>query len=124
MDGVDPNEWKSLLGRANAGELYLDPEVGRGLDKVCDDHIDRLQDALVTGREVTHVTGFGDFNSSHILEEKFSALATGHDQAVDTILKQHIDSANTAKQVVAKAIANYEALDDDHRRQIEKLAPQ
>ncbi len=123
MDGIDPNEWKNLLGRANAGELYLDPEIGKGLDKACDDHIDKLQDVLSYPQFLSRITGFGDFNSSHTLEKKFSGLAMGHDHALDTIIKQHIDSANTAKQVVAKAIANYEALDEDHRRQIDKLVP-
>ncbi len=123
MDGIDPNEWKNLLSSANSGELYLDPETGRGLDKVCDDHIRSMQKTLSYVDQVSHITGFGNFPSSHVLEAKFSTIATGDDRALDTILKQHIDSANTAKQVVAKAIANYEALDEDHRRQIDKLVP-
>jgi len=123
MDGIDPNEWTSLLDKAKSGELFLDPETGRGLDKVCDDHIETLQDALASTRRIDRITGFGDFNSSHILEKKFSELAAGTDRSMDAIVKQHIDAATTAKEVVAKAISNYIALDEEQRRQIEKLTP-
>jgi|GEM_PF-2645439 len=124
MDGVDPNQWKQLLDKANSGELYLDPETGKGLDNVCDDHIHELSDALFASQRVTQITGFGNFNSSQILEKKFSALATGDDRSLDKVIQQHIDIVNTAKEVVAKAIANYVALDDEHRQQIERLTPQ
>lgn len=124
MDGIDPNQWKQLLGQAESGELYLDPETGKGLDKVCDDHIDKLQEVLRMTNFVRAVTGMGSFNSSQILEKKFSLLATGDERSLDTVIKQHIDSTNTAKEVVAKAIANYLALDDEHRQQIERLTPQ
>ncbi|WP_216896284.1 hypothetical protein [Nocardia alni] len=124
IDGIDPNDWKNLLTSANAGELFLDPETGKGLDKVCDDHIAQIREALIAGSRVSYISGFGNFNSSQTLEKKFSALASGDNRSLEAILKQHIDAANTAKQVVAKAIANYEALDENHRHQIEKLTPQ
>lgn len=123
MDGINPAEWQSLLKSVNSGELYLDPETGKGLDKVCDDHLDKLQDALQVTRGLRLVAGFGNFNSGQILQKKFSDLAQGTDHSMDTVLKQHIDAVNTAKQVVAKAIANYVALDDEHRKQIERLTP-
>lgn len=124
MDGIDPGEWKTLLDKANSGELYLDPETGKGLDKVCDDHIDELGDVLLSSRDLHLITGFGNFDSGKILEKKFSMLATGDDRSLDKIIQQHIDSVKTAKEVVAKAIANYVALDDEHRQQIERLTPQ
>jgi hypothetical protein len=124
MDGVDLNEWKSLLEKANSGELYLDPETGKGLDKVCEDHLDKLNDVLASSQVLGRLTGFGNFNSSQVLEKKFSLLATGDDRSFDKVIEQHIDSVNVAKAVVAKAIANYVALDDEHRRQIERLTPQ
>ncbi|MQY18342.1 hypothetical protein [Nocardia macrotermitis] len=123
MDGINPNEWKTLLARANSGELYLDPETGKGLDKVCDNHIENLQDALSSMNRMGHMTGFGNFNSSKILEKKYSELITGTDQSIDVILLQHIDAAKTAKEVVAKAIANYVALDEEQRAKIEKMIP-
>ncbi|MGF6887040.1 hypothetical protein ABIA39_004174 [Nocardia sp. GAS34] len=124
MDGVDPSQWKTLLDKANSGELYLDPETGKGLDKVCDDHIDELNKVLTSSLFLDRITGFGNFNSGKTLEKKFSAIANGDDRSLNTVIKQHIDSVNTAKQVVAKAIANYVALDEEQRRQIEAVTPQ
>ncbi|MQY20512.1 hypothetical protein [Nocardia macrotermitis] len=123
MDGIDPTEWKRLLAAAEAGELYLDPETGKGLDKVCDTHIENLQKSLRTVGLVETITGFGSFDSSKILEKKYSSLATGHDGAMDAILQQHIETVKTMKETVAKAIANYVALDEEQRQQIEKMTP-
>ncbi|WP_067677243.1 hypothetical protein [Nocardia miyunensis] len=123
MDGVDTNIWRNLLGQANSGELYLDPETGKGLDKVCDDHIQKLNSVLQSIQFVSRITGFGSFNSSQVLEKKFSSLASGGDRALDTVIKQHIDAINITKEVVAKAIANYVALDEEQRAKIEKLKP-
>lgn len=123
MDDIDTNQWKALLVKANSGELYLDPETGKGLDKLCDDHISRLDDAMTEGQQVTQITGFGNFNSGGILEKKFSAIATGNNQALDAIIRRHIDCVKTVKEVLAKAIANYVALDDEQRAKIEKMTP-
>ncbi len=123
MDGADPGVWRNLLGRADSGELYLDPETGKGLDKVCDDHVRKLESVLRSARFLSRITGFGDFDSGRILEKKFSALASGDDRALDTVLEQHIEAINITKEVVAKAIANYVALDDEQRAEIEKLKP-
>jgi hypothetical protein len=123
VDGIDSNKWKTLLSRANSGELYLDPETGKGLDKVCDTHITRLQNVLQNTDNVSKISGFGGFNSGSILEKKFSALASGDNRSLDHIIKRHIDAVNDVKAVVAKAIANYVALDDEQRAKIEKMTP-
>ncbi|WP_062991453.1 hypothetical protein [Nocardia anaemiae] len=124
INGVDPSEWKRLLDKANAGELSLDPEVGKGLDKVCDDQIDRLNTVLDKIGSVGNITGFGTFNSGKILEKKFSETASGNDRSLDVVIKQHIDSVNTVKQVVAQAIANFIALDQDRASQFEQVTPE
>ncbi|MFI6776030.1 hypothetical protein [Nocardia sp. NPDC050412] len=124
INGVDPDQWKRLLDRANAGELSLDPEVGKGLDKVCDDHLDRLNTALDNIRFISRVTGFGTFNSGQILEKKFSETASGTERSLDTVIKQHIDSVETVKQVVAQAIANFVAQDQARASQFEQVTPE
>ncbi|MEV6225140.1 hypothetical protein AB0M13_26160 [Nocardia fluminea] len=110
--GIDPNQWNQLLTQANAGELALDPEVGRDLDRVCDDHISRLEEVFLSVERVARISGFGSFDSSAILENKFSQTAVGGDRALDTVLRQHIEAVQTAKEVVAKAIANFVAQDE------------
>ncbi|MFI8976638.1 hypothetical protein ACIGO9_27395 [Nocardia asteroides] len=116
--GVNPSEWKQLLAQADAGELALDPEVGRDLDRVCDDHLDRLEEVLGKIGTVSFVSGFGTFNSGVTLEKKFSLTASGGERALDSVIQQHIEAVQTAKEVVAKAIANFVAQDENSGAQI------
>ncbi|MEU0500233.1 hypothetical protein [Nocardia sp. NPDC005998] len=124
ISGIDPDEWTRLLDQANAGELSLDPEVGKDLDKVCDDQIDRLNTILLGVRRISNMSGFGTFNSGKILEKKFSETASGTDRSLDTVIMQHIDAVETAKEVVAKAIANFVAQDQYHASQLTQVTPE
>lgn len=124
INGVDPDEWKRLLNQANAGELLLDPEVGKGLDKVCDDQIDRLNTVLDKIGVIGDISGFGTFNSGKILEKKFSETAAGTDRSLEVVVKQHIDAIETVKEVVAKAITNFTALDQDRATQFQQVTPE
>ncbi|RDI66593.1 hypothetical protein DFR76_104343 [Nocardia pseudobrasiliensis] len=109
--GVSPDEWKRLLAQANDKQLALDPEVGRGLDRVCDDHIGRLQQVLDLIGGISRITGFGDFPSGTTLAAKFSHTAAGTDRSLETMVQQHIDTVNTVKEVLAKAISNFTTQD-------------
>ncbi|MBC7301568.1 MAG: hypothetical protein H5T78_11490 [Nocardia sp.] len=112
MANIDPAEWKKLAAQAESGQLSLNPEVGRDLARVCDDHIDALEKAFEQTRLVDHLAGFGTFNSSKILEKKFSQTASGGDRSLDGAIRQHIEAVTAAKETVIKAIANYQAQDD------------
>ncbi|WP_280309356.1 hypothetical protein [Nocardia abscessus] len=119
--GVNPAEWRGLLNSANAGELTLHPEIGKGLDKVCDDYLDKLDGILESAAYVRRVSGFGTLPSGQALEEKFSLKATGTTQSLDAVLMQHIDAVKIAKEVVAKAIANFVELDQSRADQFTGL---
>ncbi|MFI6223434.1 hypothetical protein ACIBEH_22975 [Nocardia salmonicida] len=110
--GIDPTQWSQLRGQAEAGQLSLDPEIGKDLDRVCDDHLDRLEEVYEMVESIRRVGGFGSFDSSKILENKFSLTAAGGERALDTVIRQHIEAVKTAKAVVAKAIANFVAQDE------------
>ncbi|KZM74651.1 hypothetical protein [Nocardia terpenica] len=105
--GADPAEWQRLLGQANSGHLSLDPEIGKGLDQVCDDYLNRLNGIMKSADRLRVLGGFGTFQSGKDLEKKFREKATGSDQSLNAILQQHMDVVKTAKEVVAKAIANF-----------------
>ena len=111
--GVDPNDWKRLQRQADSGNLSLDPEVGRGLDRVCDEHLGRLGALVDRIGTVSAVTGFGGFDSGRVLERKFSSTAAGTEQALDAVLRRHIEAVQAAKEVVATAMANFRARDHD-----------
>jgi hypothetical protein len=117
LHNIDPTEWKSLEGQADAGQLLLSADVGNNLVRVCEDHIAALEAVLDNVRSVERITGFGSFNSSRILEQKFSMTAVGGDRALLTTINEHIEAVTTAKEVVLKAIANFQAQDDDNAGQ-------
>ncbi|WP_069165397.1 hypothetical protein [Nocardia altamirensis] len=119
--GVDPTEWRKVLDLANSGEILLDPEVGRGLDRVCDDYLGQLDGLLRTVARVEDISGFGPFPSSLALQEKFKLKATGGDRSMDAVLMQHIDAVKLAKQVVAKAISNFQEQDQSRADQFTGL---
>ncbi|MFE7796841.1 hypothetical protein [Nocardia sp. NPDC057440] len=116
--GVDPVEWRKVLDLANAGEISLDPEVGKGLDKVCDDYLDQLGRMFDSVDVVKVLSGFGPFPSSKALEEKFSLKAAGTDQSMEVVLLQHIETVKMAKEVVAKAISNFVEIDQTRADQL------
>lgn len=118
QSGVDPAEWRRLLDHANAGELALDPEIGKGLDQVCDNYLDRLDVLLSAVSGVKDITGFGTFGSGQVLQQRFRLKASGSDQSMEVALQQHIDAVKVAKQVVAKAISNFVEADHQHGAQI------
>ncbi|WP_336087654.1 hypothetical protein [Nocardia sp. SSK8] len=108
---INAAEWAQVASRAAAGELALDPEVGKNLERVCDDHLDVLREALLSSDSVSHISGFGPFNSSKALEKKFSLTGSGGDRSLDAALKQHIDTVLAAKEAIVKGMANYRAQD-------------
>jgi hypothetical protein len=119
--GVDPAEWRGLLDQANAGELMLHPDVGKGLDTVCDNYLDRLDGIMRMADRLIDVTGFGPFPSGVALQEKFRLKSSGTEQSLDAVLMQHIDAVKIAKEVVAKAIANFVELDQSRADQLTGL---
>ncbi|MGS2806057.1 hypothetical protein [Nocardia sp. MW-W600-9] len=118
---IDPAEWKNLEGQAATGQLSLHPDVGNNLARVCDDHLDALEKVFNSIRTVERITGFGSFNSSRILENKFSLTAVGGDRSLDETIRKHIEAVTTAKEVVLKAVANFQAQDDYSAGQYEGL---
>ncbi|MBW0275567.1 hypothetical protein ATM97_19265 [Nocardia sp. MH4] len=117
LSNIDPAEWTKLDAQAAAGQLSIDPAVGTNLARVCDDHLDALETVLTRLLQIEQITGFGSFNSSKILENKFSQTAAGGDRSLRDTITQHIEAVTTAKEVVLKAIANFQAQDDDNAGQ-------
>ncbi|MFI5501273.1 hypothetical protein ACIA5E_19620 [Nocardia asteroides] len=118
ISNIDPAEWKKLEGQAATGQLTLHPDIGNNLARVCDDHIDALEKIFDQIYTVERLSGFGNFPSSRILENKFSLTAAGGDRSLDETIRKHIEAVTTAKEVVLKAIANFEAQDDYNSAQI------
>ncbi|TLF58398.1 hypothetical protein [Nocardia cyriacigeorgica] len=106
LGGADPQQWRDLLAQAEAGELTLDPEVGRGLNGVCENYLAKLDAIFEQVGHLDYVEGFGGFESSAALQSKFKDKATGTTQSMDAVVLEHIETVKLIQQVVAKSIAN------------------
>lgn len=112
------SRWQNLLASANAGELFLDPEVGNGLAQECDRNIDNLEGVLLMTREVESITGFGGFPSGKVLEDKFTLKGSSGADSIQTRIKEHIDEVMLMKQVFEKAIENFRSVDQSNSDKI------
>ncbi|MFI6172566.1 hypothetical protein ACIBCN_37715 [Nocardia sp. NPDC051052] len=111
-------EWQRLLDSANAGELRLSPDVGKDLDAKCQTYLDDLDDIRTSAYRVRTVAGFGTMPSGPILETKFQQKAKGGDTSVDASLQTHIEEVQLMRQVFAKAMANYQTVDESNSQKI------
>lgn len=111
-------EWQKLLDSANAGELQLSPDVGKDLDAKCQTYLDDLDDIRASTYRVRTVAGFGTMPSGPILEQKFQHKAVGGDSSIDTSLQTHIEEVKLMRQVFAKAMANYQAVDESNSQKL------
>ncbi|WP_194837538.1 hypothetical protein [Nocardia sp. XZ_19_369] len=105
------SEWQNLLDRANAGELALSPDVGRELDAKCEAYLEGLDDVRAMTKFTILVGGFGTMPSGPILEQKFQVKGKG-ENSIDASIQTHIEEVQLMRQVFAKAIANYQAVDE------------
>ncbi|WP_433662863.1 hypothetical protein ACQPW1_12390 [Nocardia sp. CA-128927] len=111
-------EWQRLLDSANAGELQLSPDIGKDLDAKCQTYLDDLDDIRTSTYRVRTVAGFGTMPSGPILEHKFQQKANGGDSSIDASIQTHIEEVQLMRQVFAKAIANYQAVDESNSQKI------
>ncbi|PXX59876.1 hypothetical protein DFR70_111263 [Nocardia tenerifensis] len=115
------SNWRQLLDRANAGELKLSPEVGKDLDAKCEAYLDDLDGIRDSTRQIQQLSGFGGMPSGPILERKFSLKGRDGDTSLQGSLETHIEEVLLMRQVFAKAIENYHAVDAANRQDIAAL---
>ncbi|KIA64551.1 hypothetical protein [Nocardia vulneris] len=118
MVGESLSTWRELLEAANAGELTLDESVGVGLAQDCDRNIENLRDLLQLSRNVATVAGFGGFPSGQVLEDKFTSKGSTGVDSIQNRIREHIDEVTLMKEVFAKAMANYRAVDQSRADQL------
>ncbi|MFB8277019.1 hypothetical protein [Nocardia colli] len=117
MAGQNASTWQGLLERANAGELALSPDVGKELDAKCQAYLDGLDDVRDMTKLNILIGGFGTLPSGPILEHKFQTKGKG-EKSIDASIQTHIEEVQLMRQVFAKAMANYHAVDESNRQRI------
>ncbi|MFE7743610.1 hypothetical protein [Nocardia sp. NPDC057455] len=94
--------WRNLAGQARAGELYLDDENAAYLcAKACDERLAELNRILSSTQGVQNISGFGDFTMAAALSKKFLKQATGESNSIDQVIREHIETVQNMREVMA-----------------------
>ncbi|MFE9327038.1 hypothetical protein ACIHDR_36180 [Nocardia sp. NPDC052278] len=105
MSEDDIAQWRKFAGQARTGELYLDDEAAaRQCLTACDDRINDLNAMLTYANAAQNVSGFGDFNMANDLVKMFKGQATGENNSIDVIIREHIEVVKDMGQIMALSI--------------------
>lgn len=118
MADANQTSWKDIAGFADAGTLFMEPDVGEELVASLNKYIFRLGGMSNSIARVKYVTGFGGFISGEKLAEKFSLKGSGGPDAIDKRMKEHIDQAKLMIDMINKAMANYRSTDNAARKRV------
>ncbi|WP_338890607.1 hypothetical protein [Rhodococcus sovatensis] len=115
--------WQALAVAADQGQLYLNPEAARACSAACDEYIQKLEEHQRRASSLTHVSGWGDFDSGKDLERIFSEKAAGGANNMVGVLQSHIDVVEEMKVVFGKFFAATEAADDANASDLQSQGP-
>ncbi|MET8871780.1 hypothetical protein [Nocardia sp. NPDC004604] len=105
MSGDDIAQWRKFADQARSGELYLDDEqAARACMTACDERITTLEDMLVFAQRAQNVSGFGDFHMADDLAKMFKAQASGENNSIDAIIREHIEVVKDMGHIMALSI--------------------
>lgn len=97
--------WTTFADQARSGELYLDSEEAARLClAACDQRLTDLRDMLSTAQRAQNVSGFGDFAMADALTGMFETQATGTDNSIDKIIRDHIEVVRNMGEIMRISI--------------------
>ncbi|MET7772820.1 hypothetical protein [Nocardia sp. NPDC005366] len=105
MGGVDKLNWETFAQQTRSGDLYLDSEeVARECLTACENRLEDLRDMLTYAQYTQNVSGFGDFNMGDDLVKMFKGQATGEDNSIDKVIREHIEVVKDMGEIMALSI--------------------
>ncbi len=116
----DLGVWKQLATEVEQGNLKLrvHRDALESAIKGLQDFIDGINDLSLHVETVGQVTGFGGFQMGLDLAKKFTAKGSG-DESIRQRLKEVIDEAKAAQDVIRKAALAYAETDDAFKKEFE-----
>ncbi|NKY86408.1 hypothetical protein [Nocardia veterana] len=120
----DTGVWRQLATEVDAGNLSLrvDRESLDAAIKGLQDFIDHVNDLSIHVETVGFVTGFGGFKMGQDLAAKFTQKGSG-EGSIRQRLKELIEEAKAAQDVLRKAAAAYAQAEHDNTQGIAGTAP-
>ncbi|QIS08661.1 hypothetical protein [Nocardia arthritidis] len=121
---AERSRWDYLKGEAEAGRLFLDPDVASSCRDACNKQIELYQDLLRATDLLRNVTGFGRFDCADELAKMLSAKAVGGDGDVDSALRAHIEVVTLIRDTMEKAVNKIVQVDTDNSQKFEGIQPE
>ncbi|MFI7670980.1 hypothetical protein [Nocardia sp. NPDC049526] len=105
MSDAELAQWTRFAAQARSGELYLDSEeAAKQCLAACDKRLEDLNDMLNLSVNAQNVSGFGDFRMADDLVKMFKGQATGENNSIDAIIREHIEVVKDMGQIMALSI--------------------
>ncbi|MEV0710673.1 hypothetical protein [Nocardia aurea] len=105
MSEPDIAAWEGFAAQARTGELYLDSEeAARQCLAACEQRLTDLSDLLTYAQLAQRVSGFGDFDMANDLVKQFLGQATGEDNSIDKIIREHIEVVKDMGEIMALSL--------------------
>lgn len=101
--------------------MRLNADAMTKCQNVCDGMIDQLDLALERARDLTDISGFGDFPSAVELHAGFQAKGTVGDASVVERLKQYRSVVVHMRDTFSNAGTEYAAADSELRRAMDAV---
>ncbi|MEV6339227.1 hypothetical protein AB0M12_31500 [Nocardia vinacea] len=105
MSETELAQWTRFAAQARSGELYLDSEeAARQCMAACDQRLEDLNDMLNLSVNAQNVSGFGDFHMADDLVKMFKGQASGENNSIDAIIREHIEVIKDMGEIMALSI--------------------
>jgi hypothetical protein len=103
-DNQDVTLWKYISGESQAGRLDLDPSVSKDCLAACENELELYRDARTMLRQLSHVSGLGDFPAAEELAKMFGLKAMGGEGAFDSSLAKHIEVLELIRDTIKYSV--------------------
>lgn len=117
--------WKQLSAEVESGNLKLKvhKDAMDAAIKGLQDFIDHLDTFGPDLKTVENVTGFGGFDMGIQLAQKFTVKGSG-DDSINQRVKELIEEAKAAQDVIRKAAKAYADTDEESARYFNEASPE
>ena len=118
VDSNDVTLWKFLAEESKAGRLNLDPSVASDCLKACEDQLQVYRECRDMTRQMSHVTGLGDFPAADELAKMLGAKAVGGEGNFHEAFSEHIEVLTLIRDTIKSSVDRISEQDRQNQREV------
>lgn len=103
-DDQDLALWKHLAEESKAGRIDLDSSVSNDCLKACEQQLEVYRRIRLKLRNVSNVSGLGDFPASDALAKMFGLKAVGGDDDFDSAVAKHFEVLEQIRDTIKYSV--------------------